>query len=700
MREHKMNTAKSTNKNFYGVKQSMDTTSNISCAFQIHVLAIAIACFSPASFATQGLDYITPPKYQTMDKYNVNVAGNQLSPTIETVSIGGELGLSHSITARGNYFDLSPGGYGYHDKYAGGLKFTGLGTHKSPGGYPDVPGTEAQATVMRASFLGQQADFMVIKNDGTYLWYLYAGTDYHYKAVGDQRHTLERRTDGLVWTQPDGTEVFLSTADVTNTASATQNHAVKKIVYPTGFTIYVGTSFVGVFTNTGFALRYDFDSADPGLDPSKQSRVFPNDNNVPAVSSAFRSANPKCVTAVNTAIEAYDVSTSTPCTLAKKWPKATFTWPGGMPRAMFIDRSTFTVTNAAGVKTDLIYEAQDAGIPTNPRIPSNTPWKLVAPRLVEIKSAGATASTAFYTYQNENPTVQCSMINELSTCNANYNDDRLLSGILMSATGMLGLQNYDTSDLGGHNVIYGKSYTSGGDILVRQYNTSPVGIIEHINNLKGDITYFELGYRNFVTRQTFGWAPQKVYEYDDRGNLYKVTQAPGFALASYPATCTNRKTCNQPEWVKDPNGNQTDYTYHQLSGQVETVTLPANKNGKRAQTRYEYTPLQATYFSGSGTTTGTPIYLKTAEKYCINSNFIGEGDGNSIFSGACELGANDEVVTRYEYDSTKNLRLKGATVTAVNTANEQTVKRTCYQYDIYNNLIGETQPNANPASCN
>jgi hypothetical protein len=133
---------------------------------------------------------------------------------------------------------------------------------------------------------------------------------------------------------------------------------------------------------------------------------------------------------------------------------------------------------------------------------------------------------------------------------------------------------------------------------------------------------------------------------------------------------------------------------------VETVTLPANKNGKRAQTRYEYTSLQATYFSGSGTTTGTPIYLKTAEKYCMNGNFNGAGDGNSVFSGACELGAKDEVVTRYEYDTTKNLRLKGRTVTAVNTANVQTVKRTCYQYDIYNNLIGETQPNANPASCN
>lgn len=691
-----MNAAKSTNKIFYGVKQSMDTTSNISCAFQVHVLAIAIACFSPASFATQGVNYVTPPKYQTMDKFNVNVAGNQLSPSIATVSIGGELGLSHSITAKGNYFDLSPGGYGYHDKYAGGLKFTQLGTNKSPGGYPDVPGTGGQATVMRASFLGQQADFMVIKNDGTYQWGYYGGTDYYYKTVGDQRHTLERRTDGLVWTQPDGTEVFLSIGNATNTAFAHTNFAVQKIVYPNGFTIYVG-SLVGVTTNTGFTLRYEFDSTDPGLDASKQNRSFPSGSNVPAVSTAFRQAHPKYIRAINAAIEFCDISTSTPCPLTKNWPTATFTWPGGMPRAMFIDRSTFSVTNAAGVKTDLIYEAQDAGIPTNPAIPSNTPWKSVAPRLVEIKSAGATASTAFYTYRNENPKTTVTGGNGFPSVITAHYDEKVLPGILTSATGMQGSQSYSDGDL---REYHGKTY-SGADVVVDQYTTSPVGILERVIDSKGGrVILFALDYRNFVTKETFGWAPDKVYEYDARGNVNKITQGPGFSSASYPATCTNRKTCNQPDWVEDPKRNRTDFTYHQLSGQVETVTLPANKNGKRAQTRYEYTPLQATYLSASGTTTGTPIYLKTAEKYCMNGNFNGAGDGNSVFSGACELGANDEVVTRYEYDTTRNLRLKGKTVTAVNTANVQTVKRTCYQYDIYNNVIGETQPNANPASCN
>jgi hypothetical protein len=691
-----MTTSKSTNKHFYGVKNSMETISNTLCVFHARALAIAIACFSSASFATQGTDYITPAKYQTMDKYNVNVAGNQLAPTIETVAIGGELGLTHSITARGNYFDLARTNDGYHDKYAGGLKFTELGTRKSPGGYPDVPGENGQATVMRASFLGQQADFMVIKNDGTYLWGSYDGMDYYYKAVGDQRHTLERRTDGLVWTQPDGTEVFLSTANATNTASAHYDFAVQKIVYPNGFTIVVG-SLVGVMTNTGFALRYDFDPTDPGLESSKQSRVFPNGSNVPPVSgSSFRDANPKYVTAINTAIDACDISISTSCTFTKNWPKATFTWPGGMPRAFFIDRSTFSVTNAAGVKTDLIYEAQDAGIPPNPAIPSNTPWKLVAPRLVEIKSAGATASTAVYTYTNENPTVQTVNNGNVIFVSTPIYDDRLLPGVLASATGILGSQFYNTSDL---REYHGKSYR-GADMAVSQYTSSPMGILEKVDDFKGDRAIaFELTYRNFVTTETFGWAPKKVYHYDARGNVDSVTQGSAVALAGYPTTCSNRKTCNKPDWVKDPNGNQTTYTYHPQSGQLQTVTSPPNKNGISAVVRYGYEQKFAKYKQtpgGSPVQASTGVWLKVSEKTCNNTNTVGDAcAGNSAWALSP---AQDEVVTTYKYDN-NNLLMTEMTVTAADSTNVVRTKRTCFQYDIYGNRIGETQPNAQLASC-
>lgn len=688
-----MKITKSIHERFNGAEKSMETNSNF--AFHVRVLAVAVACLSSSSFATQGTDYIEPAKYQTLDKYNVNMAGNQVSPTVETVAIGGELGLKHSISPMGNHFDQASTNDAYRDKYSGGLRTTVLGKNISVWNSQVV----SEATAMRASFLGQQAQFLAIKNDGTYQPGYYSGTDFYYETLGDKRHTLKRRTDGLVWTQPDGTEVFFSTMDETATATASSTRHVHKIVYPNGFTIEVGSNY-GVITNTGFALKYDFDSTDLGLESSKQGRVFPSGSNVPQDSVgarlAFRDANPKYITAINTAIDPCKISWVQSCasTLTKQWPKATLNWPGGMPRAIFIDKTTFSVTNAAGGRTDLIYEAQDAGIPTNPSIPSNTPWKLVAPRLVEIKSAGATASTAFYNYRNENPDITVTGGNGFPVITTPHYDDKVLPGILTSARGVLGDQSYTVGDL---REYHGKSYgNSSNDFIVDQYTTAPVGILERLIDTKGDRTiYFDLNYRNFVSRETFGKGPAKVYHYDARGNVDSITQGTAVAYAGYPATCTNPKTCNKPEWVKDPNGNQTDYTYHS-SGQVQTVTLPADKRGIRAQTRYEYEPLKAVYYNAEGVQESpanvTPIWLKTAEKYCTDSTYSGSMDSNGKFSGACGAGG-QEVVTRYEYNS-KNLLLTAQVVEA-----DGKIYRTCFQYDIYGNQIGKTEPKAELSAC-
>lgn len=697
-----MKISKSMNERFNGAEKSMETKSNP--IFYARILAVVVASVSSTSFATQGTDYIEPAKYQTLDKYNVNMAGNQLSPTIETVAIGGELGLKHSISPMGNHFDQANTNDAYRDKYSGGLRTTVLGKNISVWNNQFV----SEATAMRASFLGQQAQFLVIRNDGTYQPGYYSGTDYYYESLGDKRHTLKRRTDGLVWTQPDGTEVFFSTADETATARATATQNVKKIVYPNGFTIEVGSNY-GVITNTGFALKYDFDSTDLGLDSSKQGRVFPSGSTVPQDSVgarlAFRDANPKYITAINTAIDPCKISWVTSCssTLTKQWPKATLTWPGGMPRAIYIDKTTFSVTNAAGGRTDLIYEAQDAGRKDDGTIPNDqfyTPGKLISPRLVEIISAGATKSSVTYSYKNEKP-------REIIISNPNYTDTflqydwDLLPGTLTSATGILGAESYDTGDLGQGSpsgvIVYGKSY--GGytnDFIVWQYTTPPVGILDKIIDNKGDRTiYFELDYRNFVSRETFGKGPAKVYHYDARGNIDSITQGTAVAQASYPTSCANPKTCNKPEWVKDPNGNQTDYTYHS-SGQIQTVTFPADKRGIRAQTRYEYEQLKAAYYNADGVLANEadipPIWLKTAEKYCTNSTYSGSLDATGKFSGNCGTG-DQEVVTRYEYNS-KNLLLTAQVVEA-----DGKTFRTCFQYDIYGNQIGKTEPKAELSAC-
>jgi YD repeat-containing protein len=214
-------------------------------------------------------------------------------------------------------------------------------------------------------------------------------------------------------------------------------------------------------------------------------------------------------------------------------------------------------------------------------------------------------------------------------------------------------------------------------------------VLEYVEGDEGRLT-FELNGRNFPASFAATLGPTTTYQYDARGNLNRVELA-GVAqmVAQYPSTCTaaTTKTCNQADWIEDAKGNRTNYTYHTQSGMVSSVTAPPDQHGHRAQTRYEYTQLNAHYYNGGGSKiTGAPIWMRTAERYCINSDYV---------SGACNSPTADEVVTRYEYNN-DNLLMTGMTVTDP----AGSVLRTCFQYDAYANQIGKANPNANLTSCN
>ena len=62
--------------------------------------------------------------------------------------------------------------------------------------------------------------------------------------------------------------------------------------------------------------------------------------------------------------------------------------------------------------------------------------------------------------------------------------------------------------------------------------------------------------------------------------------------ANYDTTCTNITKCNQPNFVIDPKGNRTDYTYDATHGGVTRVQLPAaTLGGVRPETNYVYATL-------------------------------------------------------------------------------------------------------------
>lgn len=113
---------------------------------------------------------------------------------------------------------------------------------------------------------------------------------------------------------------------------------------------------------------------------------------------------------------------------------------------------------------------------------------------------------------------------------------------------------------------------------------------------------------------------------DERGNVteMRMKAKPGSGLAdivvtaSYPTTCTNRKTCNKPDYVIDARGNRTDYTYDPNHGGILTETLPAGTNGVRPQKRYSYTQLYAWYKDTSGAVVQAPtaVWMLTGVSEC------------------------------------------------------------------------------------
>ena len=651
--------------------------------FWMLILVTILVCVSQVH-AMPGNQF-APPRYNTIDEMGVNLTTGQITSNLNTVSIGGSMGLNHNISILTNNVSNDVYG-GYYDRFSGAVRLIKLGNAGT-----NIEGMTSPypVYVMRAHAMGDSADFKVMVN-GVYTGSSTLASGYSYEALGDTRHTLEVSSDELylLWTKPDGTIVKFIRG-TSPAPSSSSSAAFVEIIYPNGFTISLHTS-QSVTTNTGFQLKYDYIEDDRPLESSKLNVTLPSGNNVPNASVVWSQQNPKYIHGINNAVEYCNPSQTEPCDLsvANSWPKATFNWPGGMPKALYIGDSIFSVTDYKGGVNEYHYQSQNLGL-ADPNDPSrgylngdpNGYWaSKYSPRLVAVVPSGSSEVTKRYTYNNQfifNSVPQ--VFPGLSIAYAWVNNE---AGEVKEASGINGYYHYWGGNATGPYAAspvkwrgYLASVTSRVDL--------PTALLE-MNNTDG-YYYFESSYRNNVTIFIDNNGPTKAYGYDSRGNLNSVTFAQQEEVtAYYPETCTNRKTCNQPEWTKDAKGNYTYYTYHSESGQLQNITYSPNDQGKVAQTRYEYQEMYA-YIKdslGNRVRVNTPIWLKVAERSCADSNY----QGNSCAD-------NDEVVVAYEYNH-DNLFMTGMTVTTDN----QTL-RTCYAYDRYGNQIGETAPNANLASC-
>lgn len=245
------------------------------------------------------------------------------------------------------------------------------------------------------------------------------------------------------------------------------------------------------------------------------------------------------------------------------------------------------------------------------------------------------------------------------------------------------------------------------------------GFVQTITGPEGQTTYeystaaaFQVTYRDhysihYYTRYPFkitypeGNSIEFTRNWADNVTIRRDKAKPGSGLAervtswvyptsykwSSPTICAAANVlCDKPTKILDPNGNETDFTYHATHGGVLSKTEPAAANGIRPQTRYTY--VQRNARDVNGTALQPPIWVPAAEEYCKTTAASGAG---------CAGGAADEVVTTYDYGPTtgsNNLSLRG-TVADSGGLN----LRTCYAYDQYGRKIAETQPEGTGSTC-
>lgn len=644
---------------------------------------------------------VAPPDVRVVDYMSVNMATGQVDQSVETVSIGGELGLSHQLSIDANYLNVESHRW-YRDKFALHPELVMLAPN-SDGKFDTVPETgvldfnivpiprspSRQVPAMRVfAFFGSQEFAYKDGDDYVDQWIdldITDGPDYTYEPIGDKRHSLRVLQDkSLVWRNPDGMEVEYKSVPTGGYAAG------EVITYPNGFKIYVESDHV--WTNTGFLLKYK----------------TLNDN------SAW-SGNVNAISALNLAFENCDPDGG--CS-TQGWPNASFSWPTSVPNSLYSDgaENIFTVTDQIGRVTELTYKTSNACYFRQPEIEgiselceNEYPGKYkYVPRLARVKSSASNVVDFEYEYENEG---------EMFEASPGSGPGVHLSIWYWRLSNKVGRVSKATRM--GYGRIYGKPFSGSqygynsvrenSDYRVQLFNYHP-GKLESVEDKKRGVFYYEENSRNFITKFHPYSGPWENYNYDDaeggRGNLVSITANNEIIQkADYPSDCndTNFRYCNKPLWIEDANGKRTDYAYHEASGQVKSVTYPAIKiqgSSVRPKTNYVWNKYYATFFH-RGENQSTPsmhkssdgIYLLQDEWYCRTSAALTDSVG-------CSAGPTDLVKKHYYYgpqdgSEPNNLLLRGESITAANYAELIETRVTCYEYDKLGNKIGTSLPKGN-----
>ncbi|EZP56508.1 RHS repeat domain-containing protein [Sphingomonas sp. RIT328] len=152
--------------------------------------------------------------------------------------------------------------------------------------------------------------------------------------------------------------------------------------------------------------------------------------------------------------------------------------------------------------------------------------------------------------------------------------------------------------------------------------------------------------------------------------------------ASFP--CSTAATCNKPAWTKDAKGAQTDYGYDNTTGNVTSVTAPANPSGLRPTTTYSYTSVNGIQMmSGSSTCSSAATCVNSANetRTSISYNANGLPTATTVQAGDGSTSA----TTTKSYDDVGNV----VSVDGPIAGSDDTVS---YRYNANREMIGMVGP--------
>ena len=508
------------------------------------------------------------------------------------------------------------------------------------------------------------------------------------------------------WTKRDGTKIVFAGYHQASGSQVCLSYNILSVTYPDGriLTYYYYGSFnqsgptpiISIASNSGYLLKYNY-SGTP---------AYSMQTSVTAINRSYESCDPAAVS----------------CSLQHSWPTATLTWQlhtvspcdGFYVGPGDCIHTTFTVQDAA--LRHYVFELDSTS------------------RVISYQPPDATGAVYSYTLCSQ-------LLTGVETCcpppapggfdaRPLYTD--LVSSVTRNGQTWSYSSSFSTGAPPGHGDWRHDATTPLGMNMWATGNATPgseslEGPIDSITHYDGTVDKYERSARNVVISVTTPAGVVKTYAYDygenpgsGRANLTQITQTPisGSGLpnlvetASYPEVgvypCVNIVTCNKPTAVVDANSHETDYTYASTHGGVLTQTDPAGPNGIRPEIVRTYLQHHAWYLNSSGTMTedSHPIWLLATESTCQKT---------AVSGSSCVGGANDKVVTSYDYgpnSGPNNLLLRGKTVAGYNPVPSyapvtgtytvaptiQTL-RTCYAHDMQGNKIWETSANANPSSC-